>query len=117
MKITKILNRNKEDLKNLDKEDSTVNLDKIKPASDKFCVLLSEFSFLVELISTSMKCINDKSEYLKNNNNSQLDNIVKLNLFLHNLNGNVKENSISARSMNEKTSLTYEIIKEKKKGE
>lgn len=115
MKITNFLNRNKETLKNLPKEDSTVNINKIKPVSDKFCILLSDFSFLIEYISTSMKCINDKSDYLKKNNNSQLENISQLNSFLHNLNGNVKDNASSSKIMNEKTSMTYEIIKEKKK--
>lgn len=114
MKISKLLNRNREDVKSLVEEDSTVNINSIRPVSDKFCVLLSEFSFLVEYISTSIKAINDKSEYLKNNNNSQLDNIIKLNSFLDNLNGNVKENAISSKVMNQKTSMTYEIIKEKK---
>ncbi|MGH4120405.1 methyl-accepting chemotaxis protein [Clostridium sp.] len=114
MKISKFLSRSTEDVKSLDKEDSTVNINNIRPISDKFCVLLSEFSFLVEYISTSIKAINDKSEYLKNNNNSQLDNIIKLNSFLDNLNGNVKENAISSKVMNQKTSMTYEIIKEKK---
>lgn len=114
MKISNFLNRNKDAVKGLVEEGSDINLNNIRPVSDKFCVLLSEFSFLVEYISTSMKSINDKSEYLKNNNNNQLDNILKLNSFLHNLNGNVKENAISSEIMNKKTSMSYEIIKEKK---
>ncbi|MFT5871688.1 MAG: methyl-accepting chemotaxis protein [Clostridium sp.] len=114
MKITNFLNKKKEGFESLIDEDSTVNKNKIKPVSDKFCMLLSEFSFLVEYISTSMKSINDKSEYLKTNNNKQLDNIINLNSFIHNLNGNVKENATDSKIMNEKTSMAYEIIKEKK---
>jgi methyl-accepting chemotaxis protein len=114
MKFNKFSSRNIENDKNLAEEESTVNISSIKPVSDKFCVLLSEFSFLVEYISTSIRAINDKSEYLKNNNNDQLENIIKLNSFLDNLNGNVKENALSSKNMNQKTSTTYEIIKEKK---
>lgn len=115
MKIVSFLNKNKEKNKSLHEEEGTVNVDKIRPVSDKFCMLLSDFSFLVEYISTSMKSINDKSEYLKDNNNKQLDNIVKLNSFLHNLNGNVKDNAKGSKIMNEKISITYEIIKKKKR--
>jgi len=73
MKISKLLMKNKEKIKNSYEKDGTVSVDKIRPVSDRFCVLLSDFSFLVEYISTSMKSINDKSEYLKDNNNRQLD--------------------------------------------
>jgi len=115
MKITDFLSGNKEEVKKLTGEDITVNVNNIRLVSDKFSVLLSEFSFLVEYISTSMKSINDKSEYLKINNNGQVDNIIKLNSFLDNLNGNIKDNTTSSKNMNQKTSMTYEIIKEKKK--
>jgi hypothetical protein len=47
MKFSKILNRNTEDVKSLVEDNSTVNINNIRPVSDKFCVLLSEFSFLV----------------------------------------------------------------------
>jgi len=115
MKITDFLSGNKEEFKKLTGEDTTVNVNNIRLVSDKFSVLLSEFSFLVEYISTSMKSINDKSKYLKINNNGQVDNIIKLNSFLDNLNENVKDNTTSSKNMNQKTSMTYEIIKEKKK--
>ena len=115
MIFSNFFKNNKEDFKSVTEENTTISINKIRPISNKFCVLLSEFSFLVEYISTSMRSINDKSEYLKNNNNSQLHNIVKLNSFLDNLNGNIKSNAASSKTMNEKTSRTYEIVKDKKK--
>jgi len=115
MRIINFFEKNKKNIKSLYEEEITVNVNNIGPISDKFCVLLSEFSFLVEYISTSMNSINEKSEYLKNNNNRQLDNIKTLDSFLHNLNVNVKDNATNSILMNEKTSMTYEIIKEKKK--
>ena len=115
MKIINFFKKNKKNIKSLPSEENTFNINKIQPISDKFCVLLSEFSFLVEYISTSMNSINEKSEYLKNNNNRQLDNIKTLDSFLHNLNVSVKDNATNSKLMNEKTSITYGIIKDKKK--